>query len=36
MDGNFLCRKDFGREETNKKPIDWAKETLDRGAGELL
>ena len=36
MDGKFLCRKDFGREETNKNLIDWAKETLDRGAGELL
>ena len=36
IDGKFMCRKDFGREETDKNLIDWAKETLDRGAGELL
>ena len=32
----YLCRKDFGREETNKELIDWAKEIEFRGAGELL
>ncbi len=36
ISGKFMCRKDFGREETNKNLIDWAKESLDRGAGELL
>jgi len=33
---NYLCRKDFGREETNKDLISWAKEAQDRGAGELI
>ena len=33
---SYLCRKDFGREETNKDLISWAKEAQDRGAGELV
>ncbi len=33
---NFICRKDFGREETNKELISWAKEIESRGAGELM
>ena len=27
----YICRKDFGREETNKELIDWAKEVEFRG-----
>lgn len=32
----YICRKDFGREETNKELIDWAKEVELRGAGEII
>ena len=32
----YVCRKDFGREETNKELIDWAKEVEFRGAGEII
>jgi len=34
--GKYYCRKDFGREETNKQLISWAKEVEDRGAGEII
>ena len=33
---NYVCRKDFGREETNKDLFSWAKEAQDRGAGEIV
>ncbi len=32
----YTCRKDFGREETNKELINWAKEIESRGAGEII
>ena len=32
----YICRKDFGREETNKELINWAKEVEFRGAGEII
>lgn len=32
----YICRKDFGREETNKELINWAKEIESRGAGEII
>lgn len=32
----YICRKDFGREETNKELINWAKEIESRGAGEIV
>lgn len=32
----YLCRKEFGREETNKELINWAKEVESRGAGEII
>lgn len=32
----YICRKDFGREETTKELIQWAKEVESRGAGEIL
>ena len=36
INGKLMCRKDFGREETNKNLIDWSREVVDRGAGEIL
>tara|TARA_B100000579_G_C22848206_1_gene865709 strand:- start:1919 stop:2767 length:849 start_codon:yes stop_codon:yes gene_type:complete len=36
LGNNYICRKDFGREETNKDLFSWAKEAQDRGAGELV
>jgi len=34
--GKYYCRKDFGREETNKELFSWVKEVEDRGAGEII
>ena len=32
----YFCRKDFGREESNKELVVWAKEVEARGAGEII
>lgn len=31
-----LCFTDCGREHTGRDPYEWAKEAVDRGAGELI
>ena len=32
----FICRKDFGREETTKELVSWIMEVEMRGAGEII
>ena len=34
--GEYQCWTDYGREVTNFNAIDWAKQAVDLGAGELL
>ena len=35
-DNKFICRKDFGREETTKELVSWITEVEIRGAGEII
>ncbi len=35
-DGRYHCFSHAGSADTGKDPIDWAKELVDRGAGEIL
>lgn len=35
-DGELLCLSHSGTAATGRKPVEWAKEMRDRGAGEIL
>jgi len=36
INNKYLCRKDFGREETNIELVSWIKEAENLGVGEVL
>ena len=35
-DGQYYCYSNCGKKNTNKKPIEWAKELEQLGCGEIL
>jgi len=35
-DGSYRCFSHSGSLDTGKNPVEWAKEVVDRGAGEIL
>jgi cyclase len=35
-DGSYRCFSHSGVQNTEKNPVEWAKELVDRGAGEIL
>jgi cyclase len=35
-DGTYRCMSHAGTRDTNRKPVEWARELASRGAGEIL
>ena len=35
-DGTYRCKSHSGTKDTNRPPVEWARELADRGAGEIL
>ncbi|GFM38111.1 imidazole glycerol phosphate synthase subunit HisF [Desulfovibrio psychrotolerans] len=36
VDNRYRCMHTYGRDITSREPLEWAKEAVDRGAGEIL